>query len=104
MGVLENLNYLVVLRVEQLGQLVEDEARVVDRASEDVVDRSAEVVGSQNGVGSRQPRPHDQNRVGGVVQLAVGDRQLQLPEGVAHEAQRLALHAQPCRDVVGARR
>lgn len=97
-----NQSHLVVLWVEQLGQLVEDEARVGDRASEDVVDRRAEVVGGQYGVRCREPRPHDQNRVGGVVQLAVGDGQLQLPEGVADEGQRLALHAQPRRDVVGA--
>lgn len=94
----------MVLWVEQLGQLVEDESRVGDRASEDVVDRRAEVVGSQDGVGRCEPRPHDQNRVRGVVQLAAGDGQLQLPEGVADEGQRLALHAQPRRDVVGARR
>lgn len=98
------LSYLVVLWVEEFGQLVEDEAGVIDRASEDVVDRSAEVVGGQDGVGRREPRPHDQDRVRGVVQLAVGDGQLQLPEGVADEGQRLALHAQPRRDVVGARR
>lgn len=93
--------YLVVLRVEKFGQLVEDEAGISDRAPEDVVDGSVEMVGGQHGICSCKPRPHNQDRVRGVVQLALRDGRLQLPEGVADEGQGLALHAEPRWDVVG---
>ena len=102
-GVTLSSAHLVVLRVEQLGQLVEDEAGVGDWASEGVVDGRVEMVGRQNRIGRRQPRPHHQHGVRRLVELAARDGRLQLPERVADERQGLALHAEPGRDVVGPR-
>lgn len=96
--------HLVVLWVEQLGQLVEDEPGVGDRAAERVAHRCVEMVGGEYSVGRRKPRPHHQHGVGGLVKLTARDGRLQLPEGVADEGQRLTLHAEPGRDVVGSRR
>ncbi|KAK5913191.1 hypothetical protein CesoFtcFv8_002996 [Champsocephalus esox] len=55
------VGYLVVLWVEQFGQLVEDEPRVVDGASEDVVHQRVQVMGCQNSVCRSKPRPHHQH-------------------------------------------
>lgn len=96
--------HLVILWVEQFGQLIEDEARVGDRASEGVVDGRVEMVGGQYCIGRRKPRPHHQYRVRRLVELATRDGRLQLPERVTDERQGLALHAEPGRDVVGPRR
>lgn len=56
--------HLVVLRVQKLGQLVEDERRVGNRAAEGMVDRCAQVVGGQYRVGCCKSRPHYEHRVG----------------------------------------
>lgn len=98
------VGYLVVLWVEQFGQLVEDEPRVVDGASEDVVHRRVQVMGCKNSVRRSKPRPHHQHGVRWLVELSAGDGGLQLPEGVADMGQRLALDSQSGWDVVGARR
>lgn len=56
-------SHLVVLWVKQFGQLVKDEARVSDRAPEDMVDRSVEMMGSQYSVCRSKPRPDHQHWV-----------------------------------------
>lgn len=96
--------HLVVLWVQQFGQLVEDEAGVGDRASEGVVDRRVEMVGGQNRVGRRKTCSDHQHGIRGLVELTARDGCLQLPEGVADKRQGLSLHAEPGRDVVGPRR
>lgn len=101
---LRRRRHLVVLWVKQFRQLVEDQLGVCDRPAEDVVDGGVEVVGGQDGVCSRKPRPHHQHGLRRLAQIPPADGRLQLPEGVMHEGQRLALHPEPGGDVVGPRR
>lgn len=99
-----NPPHLVVLWVEQFGKLVKDEAGVGDWASEGVVDRCVEMVGSQYSISCCKPRPHHQHWIWWLVKLAAGDGCLQLPERMADVGQGLALHAEPGWNVVGSRR
>lgn len=94
----------MVLGVEEFGQLVEDEPRVGYRSSEGVVNRSVQVMRGQDGISGRKPRPHHQNGLRRLVELAAGDGCLEFPERVADERQRLALDAEPSRNVVSPRR